>query len=770
MAVVFGKLVEQRTYREGTGWAGVTWPGSPPTADITQWHYDEATGLLEAKEYADGTETVYTYDSAGRLATRTWERGVVTTYSHDPDTGELTGVSYSDTTPSVSYTYTRFGTLKEVNDTVGTREWTYTAQLRIDQERINPASGGLYTQVIERQYEDGSGLPGRTAGFSMGTVQDPAADYETEYFYGAEGRPQRVTGPGLPAHGAVYSRVADSNLLAGIDYRTDASTTVASNSQSHEPNRNLLTAVQSEMGAELVSRYGYGYNNVGQRVNVTYEGSAFNDDSFNLYVYNDRRELADARRYLGDDTGDTSQPVAAEAFEYLYDNIGNREEYAVGGASPTTYSTNALNQYTATSNPSENFVHDADGNLLEDGDWNYTWNGENRLVQVEPKGSPSAGDKRLSFEYDFANRRVRKAVEDWDGSAWRLETDQRFVYDDWNVTLVLDGTDGNAIERKFTWGLDLSLTKTGAGGVGGLLAVEETGGTQAGDYVYFYDANGNVGQLIDWEAEEIVARYEYDPFGGELVATGDYAETNPYRFSTKYWHETTGFYYYGYRYYNSETGRWPNRDPIEEEGGLNLYGFVGNDPAQTDFLGLRINPTSGRPYLQFPFDWEAWNQGIFVFTATHMEMARKAMLYADRTYTGDWDLNRREGEVVKGTRQYRDYLRDLEASLRFRFIGTNVSNYPWESREENVLFDHGTELYYAFGNARLQSRGSVFSSGGCITYYAEILFSDHFTFLAHPGANPISPTGIGRRLENAGYIRAYSVSGTWEETIELNPL
>jgi hypothetical protein len=44
--------------------------------------------------------------------------------------------------------------------------------------------------------------------------------------------------------------------------------------------------------------------------------------------------------------------------------------------------------------------------------------------------------------------------------------------------------------------------------------------------------------------------------------------------------------YYGFRYYNPETGRWPSRDPIEEDGGLNLYGFVGNAPNNaTDVLG-----------------------------------------------------------------------------------------------------------------------------------------------------------------------------------------
>ncbi|MCC5789531.1 MAG: RHS repeat-associated core domain-containing protein [Opitutales bacterium] len=45
--------------------------------------------------------------------------------------------------------------------------------------------------------------------------------------------------------------------------------------------------------------------------------------------------------------------------------------------------------------------------------------------------------------------------------------------------------------------------------------------------------------------------------------------------------------YYGFRYYDSETGRWPSRDPIGEEGGLNLYGFVGNDGVNdVDVLGL----------------------------------------------------------------------------------------------------------------------------------------------------------------------------------------
>ena len=44
---------------------------------------------------------------------------------------------------------------------------------------------------------------------------------------------------------------------------------------------------------------------------------------------------------------------------------------------------------------------------------------------------------------------------------------------------------------------------------------------------------------------------------------------------------------YAYRYYDPMTGRWPSRDPIEEGGGVNLYGFVGNDGVDKwDILGL----------------------------------------------------------------------------------------------------------------------------------------------------------------------------------------
>jgi RHS repeat-associated protein len=62
----------------------------------------------------------------------------------------------------------------------------------------------------------------------------------------------------------------------------------------------------------------------------------------------------------------------------------------------------------------------------------------------------------------------------------------------------------------------------------------------------------------------------------------------PFLFSSEYLDSETGLVYYNYRYYSPELGRWTKRDPIEEDGGFNLYGMVGNDPVgRGDYLGLR---------------------------------------------------------------------------------------------------------------------------------------------------------------------------------------
>jgi RHS repeat-associated protein len=83
------------------------------------------------------------------------------------------------------------------------------------------------------------------------------------------------------------------------------------------------------------------------------------------------------------------------------------------------------------------------------------------------------------------------------------------------------------------------------------------------------------------------AHFQYDPFGNLTVDEYSNAAEFPYRFSTKPQDPITGLYYYGYRWYDPGTGRWPSRDPISERGGLNLFGFADNNGVNAwDCLGL----------------------------------------------------------------------------------------------------------------------------------------------------------------------------------------
>ena len=166
-----------------------------------------------------------------------------------------------------------------------------------------------------------------------------------------------------------------------------------------------------------------------------------------------------------------------------------------------------------------------------------------------------------------------------------MEKEIYFVYDGWNIIEEITRVGGSDTSRYFVWGLDISQSLQGAGSIGGLIASVDA--STPAMYYYQYDANGNVGQVVNASDGSTAAAYDYDPFGNIIHSTGILAYANPFRFSTKYFDRETGLYYYGYRYYSVRIGRWLTKDPLEEQGGLNLYAFCLNNPINFfDALGL----------------------------------------------------------------------------------------------------------------------------------------------------------------------------------------
>jgi RHS repeat-associated protein len=141
----------------------------------------------------------------------------------------------------------------------------------------------------------------------------------------------------------------------------------------------------------------------------------------------------------------------------------------------------------------------------------------------------------------------------------------------------------------------------------------------------------NVVKDID---ESIAASYRYDIFGKPLKKTGTFDQ--PSRFSTKRYDEATGLSYYGYRFYIPKLGRWMNRDPLGEAGGINLYGFVGNNPVNfVDPWGLwtwqgeakYVSGGVAKKGVGYMYVTLKTNKGIYDYTAKYHVMSVRLTLH-----------------------------------------------------------------------------------------------------------------------------------------------
>jgi|GEM_PF-1881761 len=681
---VYGERVAVRTFQ-------TTPDGDPAHVEDkgakTTWIYEEATGGLLKKEYADGHGTAYAYNEFGQLSSRVWAREgagsdlagsglasgqnpnpvasdsgklnskkakskIATSYSYDASTLQLAKSTATDGT-EVTYAYDPDARLAKVTDATGSREFTYDIRGQVTKEAVtlqpDPETPPIHYE-IDRTYT-ALGQPETvhltSAGRDASTKRPPAGralDHRIEYawnqhnqlatvkslagefVYGYDANnPMLLTKMTGPAHEVETSYEPHRNLVTGVVNRAKSSIGIlpmarAGTPESPPADRSLTKvsaapnpapAAESEPGTKheepsTLSSYVYANDVLGRREAISQGGDAFAmlklGENTVAVAYNDRSEVTGAVYLSGEEI--------RQKFDYDYDGIGNRRSFAAevaGQKSKTSYKTNALNQYEKISEDQRDSAvpHDPDGNLLEDARNTYTWNADNNLVRVDAKD----GSLRLDYVYDYQSRRTVRVETKQPGTKNEEQRTSYYLYDDWNVVADLSVVTGHGLGvtgeeadsvRYYTWGRDLSGSLQGAGGVGALLAItkvnpaaDKPGGAQLQTLNLTletrfptYDANGNIGQLVDTNGKPVAA-YAYDPFGNVTEMAGAEAAENEWRFSTKPVEEGTGWLYYGYRWYDAQNGRWVSRDPIEESGGVNLYGFVGNDGVgEFDRFGL----------------------------------------------------------------------------------------------------------------------------------------------------------------------------------------
>ena len=248
----------------------------------------------------------------GKLATRTWARGVVTSYGYD-STGNLLTVTYSDGTPGFTNTHDRLGRVVTVTDAQGTRTNVYSAStLALIEEHLPDGS------VLTRS-QDGFGRSSGLTVAEVGDLGDPP--YSVAYAYDSLGRFAAVTSVVAGATNTyAYSYLPGADLLASVSNNLGQ---VAA--RSYETHRDLITTVENTFGTNRISRFDYTNDELARRTRRVDNQSVTNDFGYNL-----RSEVIEA--LMGTNT-----------YGYAYDPIGNRLA-ATNNAEVLSYIANELNQ------------------------------------------------------------------------------------------------------------------------------------------------------------------------------------------------------------------------------------------------------------------------------------------------------------------------------------------------------------------------------------------------------------------------------------------
>ena len=549
-----GRKTHGFTTRDG----GATW-------DETQWEFDPASGVNTAKEYADGSRVAYSYTDNGKKTRTTWARGVWKQHAYNVR-NLVSGTTYSGTaTPSVAYTYADSGKTASATLSDGTSyAYGYDDRLLNTNESVT-AAGEAFS--VNRTFDEFRRA--QETAVVVTNVQHSAKVrlYDSE---------DRVCGYALTnaaGRGVSVSLAYDGSYVTNTVYTLPNGSTFSARLSREAGRRNLVTRRDYFFGGQPIYWYSTEYDLLNRPTNAT--------DSVSLvreWLYNRRSELAAAT-------------VGTDSYGYAYDSIGNRL-WSAANAVTNSYTANSLNQYTAVS-AGANPVYDADGNMTSDGTFAYAYDAENRLVSVT-SAAETNGAIRVLNAYDHRNRRIRKTVQRLNSSIapppsppvgtheWETQETHTFVWDGNNLVLErVEFANGTTRTFEYFWGADKSGSEQGAGGVEGLLAVSMDGVF----YIPCYDHNGNIIVYVS-ETGSIAAQHTYDPYGNVIDTYGSLADVFYFGFSTQYHDRETGMVGYKRRFYRPDLGRWLNRDPIEEEGGENLYAFCANNPIlYYDILG-----------------------------------------------------------------------------------------------------------------------------------------------------------------------------------------
>lgn len=545
-----GNLSSLTTFRVPSG-SIVTDPTGRTDGDTTTWVYAWQGDLPIQKNYPDATSEHMAYGAMNRLISTTNVRGATSSRTYTPLTGELLSIVSSDAaTPSVTYSYNHLGWITGVTDGSGTRtvEYNHYGDITGETFASNASDYSLLNSYDAHGRLDEYGLSSATSSL-----------FSTAIGYAADGK----IGTAVLTSGTLEQSFAFDYLPGSEFIRSISLPGSLLDERSYEPDRDLLASArirQSSSSSPLAER-SYSYDDL-SRLTARSQKRGSGAAASHSFSYNGRGEL-------------TGATLGTDAYQYAYDNIGNRQTATETGTS-TAYTANSLDQYTLLEKTAESFTpaYDADGNqtkiLTPTGIWNVLYDAWNRPVRF----TSSDGATVVECGYDAEGRRHSKKVT-LQGTVIILH--ERYLYRGYVQVASLNLQNGSSVNHALLW------DPTAPRATRPLALVKNH---QA--YLFGHDQNKNVTEVFDITGR-LVGQYDYSPFGKKAFS-GTVA--SPVQWGSEVCDEETGLVYYNYRYYNPQDGRWVSRDPLGEEGGLNLYAFAGNRMV-SDWMGLEEESGSG---------------------------------------------------------------------------------------------------------------------------------------------------------------------------------
>jgi RHS repeat-associated protein len=484
----------QYSYYENNALQGLT----DPNGNTTSWGID-IESRPTSKQYADGTSVAYIYENTtSRLASVTDALGQIKQNRYALD-NRLAGISYASAlnpTPSVSFDYDAyFSRVTSMTDGTGTTSYTYVPVGSLGALNLQQENGPLANSAISYVYDALGRLDARTVGdvgretFQYDTIGrlvghgDGLGKFAMTYL-GQTGQlsSRQHVGTAVGTSFTYLPNIGDRRL-AGINDRIRRY-------QYNTTPEDLITGISEATSGKLLRNWSFAYDN--------------------------------ANRLLGAVTS------TGAAYSYGYDPAWN-----ITSDDGLTATYNNVNELTSFAGQA--FVYDANGNLVSDGQRNYGWDAENRLVGITYAAQPN---KQTAFAYDGLNRR----------------------------TAITTTVSNAATTTYYLWcGSRICEARTSANTAARSYYLE--GEVIPASSARLYYGPDQLGSVRDVHATSpvfsMIQAYDYDPYGNPTQSPAIGPVTD-FRYAGMFYHADSGLYLTQYRAYDPRTARWLSRDPLGE--------------------------------------------------------------------------------------------------------------------------------------------------------------------------------------------------------------